>query len=276
MKTNGIALLQGRAIKIIGLGGIGSWAAQALVQFLASAGHRGPLWFVDGDSYEESNRNRQLFQDYGNKAAVKVAELTALARGGPTLIPVARYVTPRNASRLIEEGDIVLLCVDNHKSRKCLTNAARKLRDIVLISGGNDGVDQPSAGTFGNVIVYCREGGRDVTNVLTRYHPEIARPKDKAPYERSCAELAVSGAPQLLFTNLQIATTMLCALLAYIERRLSYEEVYVDVMAAKMTPVARAVTSSRAPGRGTSSSGARKAATRAVPSQTRGSRAGGV
>src|ERR1035441_10045263 len=78
--------LDGRAIKIIGLGGVGTWVAQALVQFLASLRAVCQVWLVDGDSYEESNRSRALFQSYGNKAAVKAAELEVLARGCPTLI----------------------------------------------------------------------------------------------------------------------------------------------------------------------------------------------
>jgi len=231
--------LEGRSIKIVGLGGIGTWAAQALVQFLASIRATCTVWLVDGDSYEESNRSRALFLAYGNKAVVKAAELSALARGGPTIVPVPRYMTPRNVRRLIDEGDIVLLCVDNHKSRRCLSNAAGKLRDVLVISGGNDGTDQPSGGTFGNVIAYCRENGRDVTNPLTRFHPEIAHPVDKGPYELSCADLVQSAGPQLLYTNLQVATTMLSALLAWLNHRLDYEEVYVDVLEAKMTPVAR-------------------------------------
>ena len=231
--------LRRRSIKIIGLGGIGTWVAQALVPFLASIRATCPVWLVDGDSYEESNRARALFQSYGNKAAVKAAELGALARGAFPIVPVPRYVTPRNVRRLIEEGDVVLLCVDNHKSRKCVSDAARKLRDVLVISGGNDGIDRPSAGTFGNVIAYCRKNGSDVTNPITRFHPDIARPRDRAPYELSCVDLAQSAAPQLLYTNLQVATTMLCALLAWLNDALGYEEVFVDILAARMTPVAR-------------------------------------
>ena len=110
----------------------------------------------------------------------------------------------------------------------------------------NDGTDQRSGGTFGNVIAYCRENGRDLKNPLTRFHPEIAHPVDRGPYELSCAELAQSAAPQLLYTNLQAATTMLCALLAWLNGKLDYEEVYVDVLDAKMTPVARS-TPNRSP-----------------------------
>jgi len=230
--------LAGRTIKIIGLGGIGSWVSHPLVQFLASLHAEIPLWLVDGDTYQEANRSRALFDGYGNKAAVKAAELAGLALGGPAIVPVPRYVTPRNVEGIVGERDIILLCVDNHKSRRCVSNAARKLRDVLLISGGNDGVEERSAGSFGNVIIYRRENRRDVTNPLTKFHPEIAHPADKGPYERGCAELT-SSSPQLLYTNLQVATTMLCAMLAWLDSRLDFEEVYVDILASKMTPVVR-------------------------------------
>jgi len=38
------------------------------------------------------------------------------------------------------------------------------------------------------------------TNPLTRFHPEMAQPQDKAPYDLSCGELIQSGAGQLLMT----------------------------------------------------------------------------
>lgn len=233
--------LEARCIKIIGLGGIGSWVAQALVPFLASIRAPCTLWLIDGDSFEESNRGRALFESVGQKALIKAAELSAIAPSGLTIVPIPRYVTPRNVRRLIEPRDIVLLCVDNHRTRKCVSDAARKLPDVLLISGGNDGVESPSAGAFGNVIAYCKRNGRDLTNPLTQFHAEIARPRDKAPHEMSCAELARASAPQLLFTNLQVATSMLCAFLAWLNHRLDYEEIYLDILMAKVMPVSRRV-----------------------------------
>ena len=199
-------LLSGRSVKVIGLGGIGSPVAQALAQFLG-VNHAGiTLFLVDGDAFEEKNRTRVAFRHGGNKAISKARELSSTCSSSTAIVPVPNYVTPRNVHRLVTDGDIIFLAVDNHATRRCVSNRCRKLRSGVLISGGNDGIEDGRAGTFGNVMIYERLAGRDVTNPLTRYHPEIARPRDKRPDEMGCAELAQSS-PQLLFTNLAVAVS---------------------------------------------------------------------
>jgi hypothetical protein len=109
---------------------------------------------------------------------------------------------------------------------------------VVLISGGNDGIEGDRDGTFGNVMIYERVAGGDVTNPLTRYHPEIARPRDKRPDEIGCAELARSS-PQLLFTNLAVAAAMLGMFYAWLTSSLEHEEVFLDVVRARMQGVGR-------------------------------------
>ena len=103
-------------------------------------------------------------------------------------------------------------------------------------TGGNEGVDPPrERGTYGNVQVYLRRDGRDLTAPLTRFHPEIASPKGKLPTEASCVELALST-PQILFTNLAVASALLNAFFAYTCGRLTYQEVKLDILEARMLP----------------------------------------
>ena len=56
----------------------------------------------------------------------------------------------------------------------------------------------------------------------------------------SCEELAAIAAPQLLFMNLGIASAMLNAFYAWRSARLSYGEVYLDILEGRAQPVARA------------------------------------
>ena len=231
--------LSDRSIKVIGLGGVGAPLAQALTQFLAWRRAAAPLFLVDGDTYEQRNRERVHFQGFGNKAISKAEELTADCDGAVSIVPVPQYVTPRNVSRLVQEGDIVFLAVDNHATRRLVSNRCRRLRNVTLFSGGNDGIDGEQEGTFGNVIVYARYAGKDLTHPLTSFHPEIARPKDKRPDELGCADLAQT-APQLLFTNLAVASTMLATFHAWLAGKLHYEEVYLDIAKCRMNPVTRA------------------------------------
>jgi hypothetical protein len=231
--------LHGRTLKVIGLGGVGSPLAQALAQFLGvGVSSDTCLFLIDGDAYEERNRERVMFQHTGNKAMVKAQELSTSCGGGIAVVPVPKFVTPHNVARLISNGDCVFGAVDNHSTRRCLSNRCRKLSDVLLISGGNDGVTDRQKGTFGNVMIYERVGGRDVTSPLTRYHRDIAKPRDKRPDELGCAAL-VEASPQLLFANLAVAAAMLAAFYAWLTDQLPYEEIFLDVATARMQPVSR-------------------------------------
>jgi len=229
-----------RRIKCVGLGGIGATVAQGAAQFLGSQGGSASLWLIDGDAYEERNRDRVLFEACENKAIVKARELMRACGQGINVLPVPEFVTSRNVGRLIEEGDVVLCCVDNHASRRLIGNRCGRLREVVLISGGNDGIEAGRAGTFGNVQVYLRRAGRDVTNPITRFHPEIRHAQEQGPGGLGCGA-QVQAAPQLLFTNLAVGAAMLGALYAWLTGSLEYEELYLDTVAGRMTPVRRAL-----------------------------------
>ena len=223
-------------IKLIGVGGIGCALAPFLARYLQAerraTGEEVRMTLVDGDDFETSNAARQSFEALGNKAKVKATEL---ARGFPGLSfrAIPEFVTAANLPHLIKSGDLVFLAVDNHATRRAVSRRCEELSDVVLISGGNDFTD-------GNVQVYIRRNGRDITLPLTRFHPEIADPKDKSPAEMSCEELAAIAAPQLLFMNLSIASAMLNAFYAWRSARLSYGEVYLDILEGRAQPVARA------------------------------------
>ncbi len=234
-------------IKVIGVGGIGCALLPHLCRYLSygaaalrPGGENGPaspaarLTLVDGDTFEARNAARQAFAALGNKARVKAAEL---AREFEVLSfrAVPEFIHEGNAPGIIGEGDVVFLGVDNHRTRKVVSDHCRTLRDVVLISGGNDLTD-------GNVQVYVRRAGSDVTVPLTRFHPEIANPRDRSPAEMSCDELQREGTPQLLFTNLAVASAMLNAFYAWQQGSLAYGEVYVDILQARANPLPRPAT----------------------------------
>ena len=66
------------------------------------------------------------------------------------------------------------LFVDNHRTRRLVDAHCATLADVVLISGGNDGIEDGASGTFGNVQVVRRAGGHALTNGLATFHSEIA------------------------------------------------------------------------------------------------------
>ncbi len=209
-------------IVIIGLGGIGSILCERLARFLKYSGEPGTsLLLVDGDTYEAKNFERQDFTRMGNKAEVKAADLK-MQFMGMSVTSFPAFVNETTLVQVIREGDVVFMCVDNHKTRMLVSNYCKNLTDVTLISGGNDLTD-------GNVQIYVRKEGVDLTPDLCAYHPEIANPDDKLPEEMSCEELAVSE-PQLYFTNLGVATIMCWAYYnAVVKGQYEKSEIYFDI-----------------------------------------------
>jgi molybdopterin/thiamine biosynthesis adenylyltransferase len=218
-------------LKAIGIGGIGCALLPFLCRYLQYSESRARLTLIDGDRFERSNAPRQAFSRLGNKAEVKALEL-AREYEMLSIRAVPEYVTEENVSRLIGAGEVVFLMVDNHASRKLVSGHSATLAETTLISGGNEYED-------GNVQIYIRQEGRDLTPSLTRYHLEIAYPQDQNPATMSCKDLMAAGAPQLLFANLMVASVMLNAFYAIRQGRLDYSEVYLDIVGNASRAVSR-------------------------------------
>lgn len=220
-------------VKIIGLGGIGSYLVEPLARYLSHTQEDVEMMLVDGDSYEEKNKQRQQFGKLENKAAVSAEELTPRF---PKIHFRAKkeYLTEDNVISLIRENDLVFLCVDNHATRKLVSNRCEELEDVTLISGGNDYTD-------GNVLYYRRQYGKDITRPPTKVFAKIATPEDKNPGdtgERSgegCQEV-VESTPQLLFANLAIASMMCNVYYAHEQKKFKYENIFVDIATFAVRP----------------------------------------
>lgn len=198
-------------VVIIGLGGIGSTLSEKVSQFLhyyhnglstnedftSEMGIVPPVYeninitLVDGDTYEVRNRQRQDFSQIGLKAEIKERDLME-NYGSLSFRSISEYVTEENVADIIKENDIVLMCVDNHASRKIVNDHCKTLRSVTLISGGN-GFHKA------HVQRYIRKDGQDIRPNLTQYHPEIDDAEDH-PNNLGCEELT-HAAPQLVFAN---------------------------------------------------------------------------
>jgi molybdopterin/thiamine biosynthesis adenylyltransferase len=209
-------------IKMIGMGGVGTIVANSVSRYLnfsKNGNHK--ITLVDGDSYEPKNAERQLFQTYGNKAETKCNELaTQFDNILYDSIPV--FVNSFNSSRVIQDGDVVFMAVDNHKSRKIVSDRCKEIDNVILISGGNEFED-------GNVQIYIKKEGRELTPAIDKYHPEIRNPMNNSPEDLSCEELQQS-APQLFFMNMMIATYMCAAFYNTTEKDKYHSDVYVDLV----------------------------------------------
>lgn len=187
-----------KQVKVVGIGGIGTALLPFLCRYLNHKGEDCRVTLIDGDDFEHKNETRQSFKSLGNKAKVKAAELAEEFKN-ISFRSVSEFVTPENVDTLIEEDDIVLAGVDNHKTRKLLSDHCGILDNVILVSGGNELTD-------GNVQAYIRREGKNITSPLTKYHPEIRNPADKNPGELTCEERAqLPGGQQIIVTNMAVA-----------------------------------------------------------------------
>ncbi len=218
-------------IVVVGLGGIGSNLVEPLCRFIAhSQNLTRSVTLIDGKSYRDHNSSRQRTPFFSNKSEVSQKWLAELF---PNLEIEAKptFIDEDNIFGLLFEDDIIFLGCDNHATRKLISDYSVTLNNIVLISGGNELYD-------GNVQIYWKKDGRDITRPLTWQHPEIENPQDKNPSEMSCEELAQKGETQLLAVNMIVATLMLNAFTLYLLKGdIPYNEIYFDIATGNVRPV---------------------------------------
>ena len=239
---------------IVGAGGIGTWLAEGVARLLEWKYPNSALIIVDGDNYEEKNKERQHFSKMGNKASVKALELTQQF-SKTTFIPLPKWIvgddfkgvsdvdSPKiKATDLLMDGDVVLAVVDNFAARKILFDAASKLDNIDVFTCGNDDA------LFGSTYHYQRRNGIEITEHPVTYHPEYENPPDKNPGEMSCQERAeIDGGTQLLATNMAVASIILGQINHVIVEGKDPEvtEIYFDLGLGMAQPYDRRVVQSK-------------------------------
>jgi len=133
-----ITLLNYR-VAVIGLGGLGG----TVTEILARIGV-GNLTLVDGDSFDDSNLNRQLFSSVnslGRKKAEVAVERVEAVNPAVTTRMADEFFTTANGSDLLTGVDIAVDCLDSITSRFDLEKACLKAR-IPMVSaaiGGTSG-----------------------------------------------------------------------------------------------------------------------------------------
>lgn len=189
-------------VTVIGLGGIWSYFWPILCRTMVyQKGMPRELVLWDGDEFTKDNMPRQdMFEEDENKPKAEVyADRIKRAFPDLAVLPQSKFVTKKNIEDAIKDNMLSFLFVDNAATKLLVSQQAAKRKNIILVHGGNEMWD-------GNVQVYARFDGDDITQKLEQTHPEIATPKDKNPGELSCEERArLPGGGQLAVTNMMVA-----------------------------------------------------------------------
>ena len=212
-----------KRVVVIGLGGIGSQLLPSLLHYLHARKFEGPVVLMDGDLYEEKNLNRQLVPEDG--LGMNKAEALAIQFGNRlplTFETLPFYLDEANVQVVVEEGDFVVCGVDNHYTRRLIDERVRKMKDVTFVSGGNDLTD-------GNAQIVRKRKGKLLDPHLVDVHPEIGAALEPPDFTPGC-DAMINAAPQIINTNLMVASAMLNMTWATMEGKdLTYSEVFVDV-----------------------------------------------
>ncbi len=120
-------------MSVVGLGGVGSWCAEAL----ARSGI-GKITLIDLDHIAESNINRQLPALLSTVGASKIEVMQArIADIAPDCVVslVDDYVTSDNAAALVPEGSSIVDAIDQPRAKAALVALAQARQVPVVVCG---------------------------------------------------------------------------------------------------------------------------------------------
>ena len=142
--SGALARFAGCHVTVVGIGGVGSWAVEAL----ARSGI-GKLTLVDADDLCVSNTNRQLPAlqgQYGRSKVAAMGERLHAINPGIALDLRQQFLTPANLGELLDApGDLVLDACDSFRSKlEAIAYCRRRKQPIVTVgsAGGRSDVTQ--------------------------------------------------------------------------------------------------------------------------------------
>lgn len=158
-RFSGVARLYGREgaerlaaahVAVVGIGGVGSWAAEAL----ARSGV-GEISLFDLDDVCITNSNRQVHALEGSVGQAKVEVMAARLRAiSPTCVvhAVADFVTRETMTEYItEQLDAVIDCIDSVNAKAALIAWCKRRKIQIVTTGGAGGQIDPTQIQIGDL-----------------------------------------------------------------------------------------------------------------------------
>ena len=128
---------------VLGIGGVGSWAAEALARSAI-----GQLTLIDLDHVAESNINRQLHALTGTLGMAKVqvmAERVLQINPACKVTAIEDFLTVENLDTLMaEKFDYIIDCIDGFRTKARLIAYCRSNKCRIITVGGAGGQTDPT------------------------------------------------------------------------------------------------------------------------------------
>ena len=138
------------SVCVVGVGGVGSWAVEALARSAV-----GSITLVDMDHVAESNFNRQLpaiEPEIGRAKIAVLRERIALINPACRVEGHDAFVTADNIDLLIDPAhDWVVDCIDSFRTKAALIAACRRRGQAIVTVGGAGGQRDPTRVRLGDL-----------------------------------------------------------------------------------------------------------------------------
>ena len=139
----GLAKLQSSHVVVIGIGGVGSWAAEALARNAV-----GMITLIDLDNIAESNVNRQIHAIDANFGKAKVTAMQErIHEINPhcSVLEIEDFVTTDNINAILDfDCDVILDCTDSTYAKMALAIYCRDKQRPLMMSGSAGGRLDPT------------------------------------------------------------------------------------------------------------------------------------
>lgn len=129
-------------VVVVGIGGVGSWAAEALARTAV-----GRITLIDLDDVCVSNTNRQshaLTHTVGQLKVDVIAQRIRSINPQCDVQAIADFITPNNLAELIGTPNGVLDCIDSLKPKTALLNYTKRQKIPCVTTGGAGGQTDPT------------------------------------------------------------------------------------------------------------------------------------
>lgn len=147
--ANALARLQQAHVTVVGLGGVGSWATEALVR-----SGLGRLRLIDLDHVAESNLNRQaqaLTSSLGQAKVVALADRLRLINPHCQLECVEDFLNASNMASLLDTTSAVLDAIDEVRTKAALAAYCRNQGLHLVMCGAAGGKTDASRVRLGDL-----------------------------------------------------------------------------------------------------------------------------
>lgn len=171
----GLARFQAAHICVIGIGGVGSWAAEALAR--NAVGH---ITLIDLDNIAESNVNRQLHAiegEFGKAKVTAMAERIRAINPNCQVQEIEDFVTVENVEAMLaQDFDGVIDAIDDARVKAAIAAYCRKNKLSLVMTGGAGGRLDPTK--INSADLAETSGDRLLAKVRTTLRRDYGFPKD--------------------------------------------------------------------------------------------------